>query len=83
MNQITKITNKNKSVTIHRDDPTIIIDKRITPTGPKIILRALQEGNFEMVRRMRLPRLKRMQQFWMSMHEYLASMKLIFPFLMN
>jgi len=50
MNQTTKLTHKNKSVTIHRDGPTIIIGERINPTGRKAVLNALQNGNFEMVR---------------------------------
>jgi 5-methyltetrahydrofolate--homocysteine methyltransferase len=50
MNQITKLTNKDKTVTIYRDGPTVMIGERINPTGRKVVLQALQEGNFEMVR---------------------------------
>ena len=47
----TKLTNKNKSVAIRRDAPTVIIGERINPTGRKEILAALEAGNFESVRR--------------------------------
>jgi 5-methyltetrahydrofolate--homocysteine methyltransferase len=46
----TILANKNKSVTIHRDGPTIMIGERINPTGRKVVLQALQAGNFELVR---------------------------------
>ena len=49
--KITKLTNKNKTVTIRRDGPTIIIGERINPTGRKEVLAALQAGNFDIVRR--------------------------------
>ena len=49
-NLSTILSNKNKSVTIHRDGPTVMIGERINPTGRKIVLQALQEGNFEIVR---------------------------------
>ncbi|MCX6064924.1 MAG: dihydropteroate synthase [Chloroflexi bacterium] len=48
---ITKLIYKNKSVSIRRDGPTVIIGERINPTGRKEVLAALQEGNFEVVRR--------------------------------
>lgn len=50
MNQTTKLTNKNKTITINREGPTVIIGERINPTGRKVVLKALQEGNFEIVR---------------------------------
>jgi 5-methyltetrahydrofolate--homocysteine methyltransferase len=50
MNQTTKLTYEDKTVTIHRDGPTVMIGERINPTGRKVVLQALQEGNFEMVR---------------------------------
>lgn len=50
MNQMTKLIHKDKNVTIQREGPTIIIGERINPTGRKVVLNALQEGNFEMVR---------------------------------
>jgi len=46
----TTLTNKDKSITIHRDGPSVMIGERINPTGRKIVLEALMEGNFEMVR---------------------------------
>lgn len=49
-NLSTTLSYKNKSVTIHRDGPTVMIGERINPTGRKVVLAALQEGNFEMVR---------------------------------
>lgn len=50
MNQTTKLTYKNKTITINREGPTVIIGERINPTGRKVVLKALQEGNFEIVR---------------------------------
>ncbi len=50
MNQTTKLTYKGKTVSIHRDAPTVIIGERINPTGRKSVLAALQAGNFEVVR---------------------------------
>jgi 5-methyltetrahydrofolate--homocysteine methyltransferase len=47
----TTLTNKNKSVTIYRDGPTMMIGERINPTGRKVVLKALQASNFEMVRK--------------------------------
>ena len=49
-NRTTLLSLRNKSVTIHRDGPTVIIGERINPTGRKVVLQALQDGNFEMVR---------------------------------
>ena len=50
MNQTTTLSFKDKIVNIHRDGPTVIIGERINPTGRKAVLKALQEGNFDMVR---------------------------------
>jgi 5-methyltetrahydrofolate--homocysteine methyltransferase len=50
MNWITELTHRNNSVAIHRGGPTVIIGERINPTGRKVVLQALQEGNFKMVR---------------------------------
>jgi 5-methyltetrahydrofolate--homocysteine methyltransferase len=46
----TTLSSKTKSVDIHRDGPTVVIGERINPTGRKVVLKALQEGNFDMVR---------------------------------
>ena len=48
---ITKLSYKDNQVVIDRSKGTIIIGERINPTGRKVMLKALQEGNFEMVRR--------------------------------
>ena len=47
----TKLTHKNRCVTIRRDAPTVMIGERINPTGRKEVLAALEAGNFESVRR--------------------------------
>ena len=46
----TLLSFKKRTVEIHRDSPTVIIGERINPTGRKAVLKALQEGSFEMVR---------------------------------
>jgi 5-methyltetrahydrofolate--homocysteine methyltransferase len=46
----TTLSSKAKSVDIHRDGPTVVIGERINPTGRKVVLKALQEGKFDMVR---------------------------------
>ena len=46
----TTVSTKNKNVKIHRDLPTAIIGERINPTGRKLVLAALQAGDFEVVR---------------------------------
>ena len=48
--ELTILTYKNKSITIHRDGPTVMIGERINPTGRKKVLQALQENDFESVR---------------------------------
>jgi 5-methyltetrahydrofolate--homocysteine methyltransferase len=47
----TILKSKNKTVNIHRDLPTVIIGERINPTGRKAVLEALQNGNFDIVRK--------------------------------
>jgi 5-methyltetrahydrofolate--homocysteine methyltransferase len=49
-NQTTVVRSAKQTVEINRDKPTVIIGERINPTGRKKVLRALQEGDFEMVR---------------------------------
>ena len=51
MNKTTQLSNKNNTVVINREKPTIMIGERINPTGRKVVLKALEEGNFEMVRK--------------------------------
>lgn len=48
---ITVLKSQNKTIEIHRNRPTVIIGERINPTGRKKVLAALQDGNFEVVRR--------------------------------
>ena len=50
-NLTTLVSSKTKQVEINRANPTVIIGERINPTGRKLMLKALQEGNFEAVRR--------------------------------
>ena len=50
-NLTTVISSKNQSAEINRANPTVIIGERINPTGRKLMLKALQEGNFDMVRK--------------------------------
>jgi 5-methyltetrahydrofolate--homocysteine methyltransferase len=49
-NLTTVISSKTHTVEINRTKPTVIIGERINPTGRKLVLKALQEGNFDMVR---------------------------------
>ena len=49
-NLTTLVSSKTKKVEINRANPTVIIGERINPTGRKKMLKALQEGNFDMVR---------------------------------
>jgi 5-methyltetrahydrofolate--homocysteine methyltransferase len=49
-NLTTLISSKTQNVEINRANPTVIIGERINPTGRKLMLKALQEGNFDMVR---------------------------------
>ena len=50
-NLTTIISSKTQNVEINRANPTVIIGERINPTGRKLMLKALQEGNFDMVRK--------------------------------
>ncbi|MGQ9503208.1 MAG: dihydropteroate synthase [Anaerolineae bacterium] len=47
----TIVSSATRTVEISRDGPTVIIGERINPTGRKVVLQALREGNFEVVRR--------------------------------
>lgn len=49
-NLTTVVTSATKAVEINRNNPTVIIGERINPTGRKVVLAALKEGNFDMVR---------------------------------
>jgi 5-methyltetrahydrofolate--homocysteine methyltransferase len=50
-NLTTLVSSKTKNVEINRANPTVIIGERINPTGRKLMLKALQEGDFDVVRR--------------------------------
>ncbi len=50
-NLTTLLSSKTKNVEINRANPTVIIGERINPTGRKLMLKALQEGDFDVVRR--------------------------------
>lgn len=50
-NLTTVVSSKSQSVKINRANPTVIIGERINPTGRKLMLKALQEGNFDVVRK--------------------------------
>ena len=50
-NLTTLLSSKTKEVEINRASPTVIIWERINPTGRKLMLKALQEGDFDVVRR--------------------------------
>jgi 5-methyltetrahydrofolate--homocysteine methyltransferase len=47
----TVVSSKVKSVEINRNNPTVIIGERINPTGRKLMLKALQAGDFDVVRK--------------------------------
>jgi 5-methyltetrahydrofolate--homocysteine methyltransferase len=47
----TTLSSKNATVTIRRDQPTVIIGERINPTGRKQLQAALEREDFEIVRR--------------------------------
>ncbi len=49
-NQKTILSSKTQNVEIYRDGSTVMIGERINPTGRKIVLAALKEGDFEIVR---------------------------------
>jgi len=50
-NLTTLVSSKTENVEINRANPTVIIGERINPTGRKLMLKALQEGDFDVVRR--------------------------------
>ena len=50
-NLTTLVSSKTQTVEINRTNPTVIIGERINPTGRKLMLKALQEGDFDVVRR--------------------------------
>ncbi len=50
-NLTTTISSKNKSLDINRNRPTVIIGERINPTGRKKLHAALEQGNFDIVRK--------------------------------
>ena len=49
-NMITTLKSKTQIVEIQRGRPTVVIGERINPTGRKLVLNALKEGNFDIVR---------------------------------
>ena len=49
-NLTTLLSSKTQNVEINRANPTVIIGERINPTGRKKMLKALQDGDFDMVR---------------------------------
>lgn len=49
-NLTTLVSSKTKKVEINRSKSTVIIGERINPTGRKLMLKALQAGDFNMVR---------------------------------
>lgn len=49
-NLTTTVSSKTRTVTIHRDLPTVLIGERINPTGRKDLQRELEAGNFDIVR---------------------------------
>jgi len=49
-NLTTSITSRTTSVEICRDNPTVMIGERINPTGRKMVLAALEAGDFDIVR---------------------------------
>lgn len=49
-NLTTVVSSAAQTVAIHRDNPTVIIGERINPTGRKLVMAALKEGNFDLVR---------------------------------
>ena len=49
-NLTTPLSSKTQTVEINRANPTVIIGERINPTGRKKMLKALQDGDFDMVR---------------------------------
>jgi len=50
-NLTTIVSSKTQMVEINRGNATVIIGERINPTGRKLMLKALQAGDFDIVRR--------------------------------
>lgn len=50
VNLKTIVSSATRTVEISRDGPTVVIGERINPTGRKVVLQALREGNFDIVR---------------------------------
>lgn len=50
-NLTTVVSSPAQTVEISRDRPTVIIGERINPTGRKVVLAALKDGNFDIVRK--------------------------------
>jgi len=50
-NLTTTVSSSTQSVEINRAKPTVIIGERINPTGRKVMQKALQAGDFDIVRR--------------------------------
>ena len=49
-NLTTAVSSATQTVQITREGPTVIIGERINPTGRKVVLQALKDGNFDIVR---------------------------------
>lgn len=49
-NLTTLLSSQSKTVKIQRDGPTVMIGERINPTGRKVMLEALLQGNLDLVR---------------------------------
>jgi 5-methyltetrahydrofolate--homocysteine methyltransferase len=49
-NLTTVVSSATRTVEISREGPTVVIGERINPTGRKVVLQALKEGNFDIVR---------------------------------
>ena len=50
-NLTTVVSSKSQTVEINRGNATVIIGERINPTGRKLMLKALQAGDFDIVRK--------------------------------
>jgi 5-methyltetrahydrofolate--homocysteine methyltransferase len=50
-NLTTNVSFKTQTVEINRGNATVIIGERINPTGRKLMLKALQAGDFDIIRR--------------------------------
>jgi 5-methyltetrahydrofolate--homocysteine methyltransferase len=58
MSTLTVLSSATQQVEISRQLPTVIIGERINPTGRKAVLAALQENNFDIVRKDALDQVK-------------------------